>query len=126
MWDAVVTAMVTELDADAQLAAVVRAERAEYGERTVPGLRWSVVFDSEQETLHHIMIQLDYWSRSREQAALIERRIRRVLNRDQFRTVGAVRLRSLYQDARDMGDPEPGVVHRSLDFRFTVVREQLQ
>jgi hypothetical protein len=124
-WDDVVAAATSELDANATLAALgIVLERSEYGPRVVPGLRYTVVADSAGETLAEVLIQFDLWAESREQAAVIEREIRR-LRRDHFRDLAGLKVVALVQESRDMGDPQPGVVHRSVDMRFVVVRAQL-
>jgi hypothetical protein len=124
-WDDVITAAASELDANATLAALgVVLERAEYGPRVVPGLRYSVVAESAGETLAEVLVQFDLWAEGREQAAVIEREVRR-LARDHFRDMAGLRVAALVQESRDMGDPQPGVVHRSVDMRFVVVRAQL-
>lgn len=90
----------------------------------VPSVEWFVVFDRYEESLNPIVIQFDYWAGSMGQAATIEARIRAVLHSDMRRQFGGVDAATLYDDSRTHDHPTPGVVHRSLDFRFEPVRER--
>lgn len=119
------TAVIAALRADTALMTALEGARIEPLEsgvaRRVPDLRYTLIVDREQEVMNPILVQLDYWAADRAQAVTIESRIRAVLNARVRRTVGGIGMWTLYQDSRDGTDPQPGVVHRSLDFRFVPV-----
>lgn len=125
-WDDVVRAIKAALDGDAGLAAIMGGRKLEPLEsttsRTVPSIRYTVVSDVEREVTESIMVQLDYWANGRAQAVAIEQRIRAVLSHPTRRDFGGVNMATLFYGGRDSSDPEPGVVHRQIDYRFDAVR----
>ena len=134
-WDSVIAAAVAALEADAALVAALGGTAAiddAYAIRdlVIPSVTWTLVSDVEGESLDRIVVQWDIWARpdgvnsARRNAATIERRIRHVLHADVFRTLGGIYMATLYEDGRDHGDPDPEVVHRSVDIRFEPVREK--
>ena len=135
-WDAVLTAAVAALKADAALVTALGGARV-YDSRAprdlvIPSVTWTLVSDVEEEVWERIVVQFDIWSRpsiapaidARTRAATIERRVRRVLHSDVFRALGGVVMATLFQEGRDHDDPDPEVVHRSVDFRFEPFREK--
>jgi hypothetical protein len=133
VWDEVIEALVAALEADTTLATALGATAAdsrigpiEHGEETrIPSVRYQVISDVEEETLNNVLVQFDYWAQNRNSARNIERRIRETLGARTRRSFGSLEMWVLYLDGRDMGDPMPGVVHRSLDFRCVPVRAGL-
>jgi len=127
-WDAVEQAIVAALSADDELLAILGGARIYPASASrkveIPSIEYFMVADIERESLESVVIQIDYWARGRAQAAQIERRIRHLLHADTRRTLGGIEMATLYLDSRDHDHPEPGVVHRSLDFRFEPVRER--
>jgi hypothetical protein len=128
IWDEVVEKVIAALDADELLTAALEGGTVEMAEsvmpREVPSIRLTVVDDREGEVLETILLQVSFWGRSRENAVAIERRVRRVLHADTRRDFDGIEMATLFVEGRDMDDPEPGVVARSLDFRFEPVRRR--
>lgn len=125
MWDTAVTGLVAAWRADATLMTALGSNldpSESTVQRKVPGARYTVIADIEEETLNPVTIQVDYWAMSRAKAMAIEQRLRKVAAARRRMTVGGVAMWVLYLDSRDMDDPQPGVVHRSLDFRCVPVR----
>lgn len=127
-WDVVVPAVVAALEADAALIAELGGENIEHMEsneaREIPSIRYTMIYDTEEEVMNPIGVQVDYWARNIEQAFVIEKRIRTVLSTPVRRVFGGIEMLTQYVDGRDMDDPQPGVVHRSLDFRFEPVKQR--
>lgn len=135
MWDKVVPAWLDLLEADAVLAAALGLD-ADGGipiypaqaarPVRVPSVEWfGPVVDIEGETFNPITVQVDYWARGVAKAAAIERRIREITHRDTARVVGGYRMWTQYEDSRSHDYPaDPGVIHRSLDFMFTPLRDK--
>lgn len=127
-WDDVLAAVIAALRADSALMTALGGARIvpmESGvERKVPDLRYTLIFDREEEVMNPILVQFDYWAKDRAQAVVIESRLRTIVGARVRRTLGGVEMATLYEDSRDGTDPQPGVVHRSLDFRFVPVRNR--
>lgn len=85
-------------------------------------MRYSVIGDVTEEVMNPISVQVDYWAASMEDAVTIEGRIRAVSLAYYRRSVGGLSMWVTVEDARDMGDPQPGVIHRSLDLRCVPAR----
>jgi hypothetical protein len=128
IWDEVIQACIAALVADSALTTALGGNfvrpMEEGEERRIPSVAWTLVTENEQEVLNPTLIQLDYWATGRVQAVTIERRIRRVLHSNIRRTFGGIEMATLFEESRDMNDPKPGVVHRSLDFRFEPVKRR--
>jgi hypothetical protein len=129
-WHTVVGAVVAALKADAALVTALggasRIDRIEAtATRVIPSVRYTVVSDVEEEVMNPIILQLDYWATNRTQAITIEERIRAVLNRYVRRTFGGIDMQTSFDGARDSNDPDVGVVHRQLDFRFVPVKRRI-
>jgi hypothetical protein len=122
--DRVEPAMLALLDADATLTAMVGAFEPSGGDmpRRVPQGRYTQIYDVPGEVTGLVGYQFDVWTTGREPAMQACRRLYSLLHRRALAQVGGVAMWMLYQDQRDMADPEPGVVHRSIDFRFVPVR----
>lgn len=88
----------------------------------IPSVEWLIVSDRLTETLNQVQVQFDYWANSAGQAAVIEERLRSLLHRDRYRTFGDLKMAILYDDSHTHEFAKPGVIHRSLRFRFDVVR----
>lgn len=131
-WDVVIEAVRKALKADAALTSALGSGTIEpmesNVERRVPSIRYTLVTDFDEEVLNPIMLQIDYWALSRAKAVTIEGRIEAVLKKPlgtSFALTGigeTVRMGCELIERRDASDPQPGVVHRQLDFRFTPVR----
>lgn len=129
-WHTVISAVVAALKGDSALVAALgsasRIDRIEAtATRVIPSVRYTVVSDVEEEVMNPIILQLDYWAADRAQAATIEQRIRAVLNRPTRRTFGGIDMETSFDGARDSSDPDAGVVHRQIDFRFVPVKRRI-
>lgn len=128
-WDVVVAAVVKALRDDSALTAALGGGSIEpmesNVERRIPSVRYTLIGDFEEETLNPITVQIDYWALSKQKAVTIEKRIRTVLSARRRASFNGVSMWILYLDSRDMDDPQPGTVHRSLDFRCVPVRAGL-
>lgn len=132
-WDDVARAVVAALAADTVLTTALGTDadgdvpiypaNANRAVR-VPSVEWFMVFDRYDESLNPMLMQVDYWAKGQASAVTIEARIRAVLHSDVRRTFAGVDCATLYDDSRTHDHPDPGVVHRSLDFRFEPVRER--
>lgn len=130
-WDAVVeaatgalnadSALTTELGTDADGLIPIYPANSSRPVR-IPSIEFSLLFDRLGESLNPLGIQFDYFALTLTSAVLIEGRLRAVLHRDVRRSFAGTDCATLYDDSRDHPYPKPGVVHRSLDFRFEPVR----
>lgn len=124
-WDTVVKAIVKAWRADTTLMTAIGSDIEAMESnvaRKIPSLRYSVIADTQDETLNPILLQVDYWARNRSEAATIERKIRFDINAGTLTSFDGVSMWVLFVEGRDADDPQPGVVHRSLDFRCVPVR----
>ena len=125
-WPAVMQAVVTALNADAALVAELGGQYVYPAQSSrpvrIPSVEWSMIGDAVGEVMERVIVQLDYWATSMPEAVTIEARIRAVLHNDVRRTFGGIDMATSYLDSRSHEHPEPGVVHRSLDFLFEPVR----
>jgi hypothetical protein len=90
----------------------------------IPSCEGYIVTDRDQESTARILIQIDHWARSLSDSVAIERRLRAVLHSEVRRQFAGTDCATLYDDSRDHDHPEPGVFHRSVDFRFEPVQER--
>lgn len=125
-WVDALEAAIAALLADATLSAIpgfsVR-RRGEFTLQQVPSITWQAFSDEIAENTNPIEVQFDVFARGIDQALVLEGRLRAILHRDTPQTLGGVLMRTQLADARDHEDPEPGVVHRSLDFELEPARE---
>lgn len=130
MWDEILPLWVALLNGDAELVAELGGERIYPAQSArpveIPSVEYTLPFsDVEEENFNPFTVQMDYWARGVPSAAVIERRIRAITHRDTAREIEGYRLWTQYQDSRSHEYPaELGVVHRSLDFRFTPLRDK--
>lgn len=87
----------------------------------VPSVEWMIVGDRYTEIFNPIDVQFDYWAKGSD-AAVIERRLRNRLHRDTRRVIAGINMSTVYTDSFTHEYPKPGIVHRSLRFRFEPVR----
>ena len=136
MQQEILEAAVAALRADASLMTALGGDATRVGpivedeERRIPSVRYQVISDTEEETMNPVLVQFDYWAQGLVAAMQIERRIRTALTGRTRKAWslpggGSISMWALYTDSRSMTDPTPGVVHRSLDFRFVPVRADL-
>lgn len=128
--DDVVTAFVAALEADAALIAALGGEfifRAGANrEPQIPSVEWDLVANTEEENLEPLLFQFDIWARGYAQFVTIAQRVRTVLRPDPGKgstTLGGIPMLIEFVDGRSHPDPEPGVVHRSLDIRFQPAKQ---
>ncbi|HEY8504974.1 MAG TPA: hypothetical protein VIL46_10355 [Gemmataceae bacterium] len=127
-WDAAISALLAELQADAELIALLGGPHiyrsSEIRELRVPSVTYTIVSAPPTETTLSILTQWDVFAGSLDQLVAIERRLRRLLHWVGWRDVGGVSMSSVYVDSRDHRPPGPGRWHRSLDFRHEPVRSR--
>lgn len=125
-WDLVVAAIVKLWRDDTQLMAALGSGSVEPAEsnveRRIPGLRYTVITESENEITNPILLQVDYWTLSRAKGITLERRLRWLTVTRWPITINNVVMWIFLEDSRDAADPQPGVLHRQLDFRCVPVR----
>lgn len=127
-WVDAMQAVIDTLLADATLSAISGFRVFRHGEATapqVPGIAWMVFSDLIEENTNPIRVQFDVFARGIDQALTIEGRLRAILHRDLPQALGGVLMWTQLLDARGHADPEPGVIHRSLDFNLEPAREAL-
>jgi len=130
-WDFVIEHWTARLIGDAALTSVLGASGLIYPAQAsrpvkVPSVEYQLLGDRETENFNPLSVQVDFWAKGIKKAAQIERRIRILTHRDVAQDLGGERMWLQYIDGRSLEYPaEPGVEHRSLDFLFTPLREQL-
>lgn len=129
-WPFIIDQKVAQLLADAPLVALLGGPHV-YKNRTklhvqVPGVYWKVISTVRDENTDVVLVQWNIWAKGVEQGQAIEERLLGLMDSEQIQTIDGVKFWNKYVDGRDMdideGD-DPGVYHRSLDFRYTVERE---
>jgi hypothetical protein len=133
----VVQAFVAALEADAALVALIGlgpdgtpniyrsgANRAE----RIPAVEWRLVFGSIRENTDDLVYQFDIYARGTEQQMDIQERIVEDLlpqyGSGSVTLDGLTMLASMEDGSvQDHPDPEPGVVHTSLDIRFEPAKQ---
>jgi hypothetical protein len=114
------------LNGDAQLIAALGGNHIYTAQSVrpvrVPSVEWIIVGDFVEEVFNPITLQLDYWAKGPGPAATIEERLRTLLHRETRRTFGGMDMSTLYEDSHTPDSPHPGVIHRTLRFRFEPVR----
>lgn len=134
--DDVIQAFVAALAADTALttalggANIFRAGANR--EPQIPSVEWRRLTDALDENTEPMLFQFDVWAKAGgganayANAMAIENRIRAVLNfNGRPVTIGGTLMRAGLDDARDHEDPEPGVVHNSLDIRFEPAKDEV-
>ena len=125
-WPSVVKDAVAALHLDGQLVAALGGEHVYPSQASrpvrIPSVEWTLVDNREDEVMEGVLVQFDYWAPSMAAAVAIEARIRAVLGSDVRRVFRGTEMATLYRDSRTHQYPEPGIVHRSLDFYFEPVR----
>lgn len=94
----------------------------------VPSVEYTLpIIDRETELFNPITIQVDYWVRGVNRAAVIENRLRTLTHRDTSRVIGGMRMWTRYLDSRSHEyRAAEGVTHQSLDFLFEPLRSKYQ
>lgn len=127
-WDDVARAVVAALNADAALTTALGGQHvypaSAAREVRIPSVEWFMVTDRYDESRNPMIMQIDLWAKGQAVAVTIEERIRAVLHSDVRRVFAGTDCETSYIESRSHDHPDPGVVHRSLDFRFEPVREQ--
>jgi hypothetical protein len=126
-WVDVMEAVLAHLTADAGLTAALAGgairRHGTFIEPAVPSLAWITYGNVLDENTEVVPTQWDIFAQEIDQAIAIERRLRALLHRDTPQVIGGIPMWTQFVDARDHADPEPGRIHRSLDFRFEPARE---
>lgn len=123
-WVDALDALLTDLAADATLSGIAGFEILRHGEFVEPPLTaiaWAVFSDVPRENTQEVRVQIDVFARGLDEALAIEGRLR-ARHGDTPQTIQGVLMLLQLEDARDHEDPEPGRVHRSLDFHLEPTR----
>jgi hypothetical protein len=123
-WVDALNALLADLAADATLSAIAGFEILRHGEFVEPplsGIAWTVFSDISRENTQEVRVQLDVFARGLDEALTVEGRLR-ARHGDTPQTIQGLRMLVQLEDARDHNDPEPGRVHRSLDFHLEPTR----
>lgn len=127
-WLDALNALLDELLADEEFTDALEGANVfrdgEHSKPQVPGVYFSVISAGLDETSEPALTQWDIFARDIDQALAIETRLRRKLHWVGWRTLGGVSLASQYEESRDHPEPDFDVIHRSLDFRHTPVRNR--
>lgn len=129
MWDVVLDAWVTLLEADATLTTLMGGSVYVFPAQSnrpvrVPSIEFDIIDEREEELFNPILVQVDYWAKQ-EDAPAIERRIRELTHRDTARTLGDHRMWTMLIETRSHEYPaDRGVIHRSMDFEFKPLRSR--
>lgn len=90
----------------------------------IPSVEYTVVVSTLSEAMEPVLSQWDIFAESEAQLLAIEKRLRRLFHWGGWRRVGSVSMSSTYEDSRGHPEPEPGRLHRSIDFRHQPVRHR--
>lgn len=127
-WPSAITALLGLAESDPELIAELGGPEIyrwrEYRQGSAPSIQYTVIVTSREEVMEPVLIQWDIFATSFRQLIAIERRLRRLFHWTGWRTMGGVSMSSVYVDSRDHPPPEPGVWHRSIDFRAQPVAER--
>lgn len=130
-WGEVMGEAVTPmLEGDAVLVATLGGKHIYAGQASrpvrIPSVEWVLTDDALTEVFNPLEAQFDYWAKNMEQAQIIESRLRFWLHRDTRRVLAGINMSTLYVDSFTHEYPQPGIMHRSLRFRFEPVRARPQ
>jgi hypothetical protein len=127
-WDDAVRALIATWDADAELTTALGGQHTyrsgAFREPRVPSVEYFVVSTILTENTERVRLQVDIWATSYAQVVAIERRLRELVHRDLPHTLGGVLMWTQVIDSRDVPDPQPRVVHRSIDVMLEPARER--
>lgn len=125
-WDRVMTQIIALLESDAVLLEALGGLNIYSSEASraviVPSVVWYLLGDQLDELLNPMQVQFDYFAPSREQAVVIEDRLRSNLHYPVRREIGGIDMATLYEDRFEHDYTTPGQVHVSLRFEFQPVR----
>lgn len=131
MWHLILPLWVDLLMADATLIMALGGPRIYPAAATrkvgIPSIEYSMIIDRETELFNPITVQVDFWAKGINRAAVIEERIRLLTHRDVSRVLGDYRLWTRYLNSRSHEyTAEEGVTHRSMDFLFEPIRSKYE
>lgn len=127
-WADALTELLEELNADSALTTALGGAHVyrdgEHSTPQVPAVYWSVINAGLEEAMEPVLTQWDIFAPDIDTALAVETRLRKKLHWPGWRTFNGVSLSSEYEDSRDHPEPDFDVIHRSLDFRHTPVRNR--
>jgi hypothetical protein len=129
IWDEVMSeAILPMLEADAALIAALGGAHIYAAQSSrpvrIPSVEWVLTDDRYTEVFNPLEVQFDFWAASAASAVEIERRLRTLLHRETRRRIAGIDMATLFTDAFSPTYPKPGVIHKSLRFRFEPVRHR--
>lgn len=127
-WDAVLKAMVDRAAADSALSGIYGDAIRKQGTHpfTVPSLDYSLVTIGQSEIWEPHIIQFSQWTKSLNDSAVSDRRLRRLFDHDNMVVIEGVTMWSVYEDGGDLTGPETeGYYGLAARYRLTPIREKL-
>lgn len=125
-WADATKALLGLAEGDTALIAALKGpkiyRRREYRKGSAPSVEYTIITTTLDESMEPVLTQWDIFATSLGQLTTIEARLRRIFHWVGWKMVGGVMMNSVYVDSRDHPPPEPGVWHRSIDFRHQPVR----
>lgn len=126
-WDFAITEWRSHLVDDAELVALLGGRHiypaSSARQVRIPSVDYRIITDTIDENFNDLTVQVDLWAEGPRVAGLIERRIRMLTHKDVYQVLGNERWLLQYEDGRTLDFPsDPGVIHRALDFRFSLLR----
>lgn len=127
--DDVARAFVAALGADAALLVLLGSAAHVYRAGTnrapqIPSVEWQRITGRKAESTEPLTFQFDVWARGYAAAMAIEARLVAVMDREGgLVTLNGLTMYATREDEGDLPDPEPGVVHTHVDFRFEPAKE---
>lgn len=126
-WDAALQAILSRVASDPELVLILGGAHVyRAGARRnvrVPSVEYTVIAAVPSERYETMLVQFDAFGGTYAQVVSIVERLRATLSRDLPEDVGGVWMFLEWVAARDHPDPNEGIVHRSIDFRFQPVRD---
>lgn len=134
--DDVIRAFMAALEADTALTTALGGEHifraGAIRAPQIPSVEWRRITNGLAENTEPLLFQFDVWAKAGgganpySNAMAIEARLRAVLlpyNSSGAKTIGGLPMLIEMELSRDHEDPEPGVVHTSLDIRFEPAKQ---
>jgi hypothetical protein len=125
--NAVLNGIIPALKADAALLLLVDSDhnrvRRRVGPANVPGVEYTVIADGMEELLAPIDIQFSLFAEDWATITAMEDRLYALLHHEAGPvTIGGVLMNARKTQGRTIEDPAEGVIHRAVDYEFTIVR----
>lgn len=122
-WPEVVTALVTALEADAELLATLGGSPRIYPSDdphagALPSVAYTLITDTEAENFEDVRLQWDVFGTA-DEVVTIERRLRALVASRSPGVIGGLAMFAVFLSGRSLPAPEPGTAHRSFDVLYS-------